>query len=107
MFFKDTSGRGDGQDSNKQGLKKNELDVGALAALALCLAVFCDAFHLGTGVRGVMGSRVRQRWTFAARQTVHARAPRMTWGFELCVGERVGGRRKEEKILTGVLRRPW
>jgi hypothetical protein len=79
-------GQWSGRKQARRYRREDGLDVGALAALALFLAVFrADAFHLGTGMRAD-GREEGRRLTFAARQTVQALAPRTTWGFGLWEG---------------------
>lgn len=77
MLFENASAEEMRTKSERDGMG-GALYVGPLAALALLLAVFCaDAFHLELGVRAETGIEWADG-TFAARQTVQARAPRTT-----------------------------
>ena len=83
------------------------LYVGPLAALALLLAVFCaDAFHLELGVRAETGIEWADG-TFAARQTVQARAPRTTGVLALQHTLSWGRRKKRGRRRTCALCRDW
>lgn len=80
VFFEHAPGMTGERGGGK--LEGNLLDVSTLATLAWLLTVFCaDTFHLDEDER--RSGPVAAKLTFAARQTVQARAPRTTGALEL------------------------
>jgi hypothetical protein len=88
VLFKDTSRENMGSWPVVEE-RRDILDIGAFATLTLLLTILStDTFHLEKKVRAELTKKDGRWSTFAARQVVHARAPRTMGGLEgaLCEG---------------------